>query len=152
MMLKELHEIADRLTLWESRFAHALEAAEVGIWEWNLVTDNLYWDDRMFKIFKVDKSHFTGRYSDFAACVHPDDLKALEKQIKDCIDYNVPYVYFFRVKDPANPTGWKYIKGKGKVFRDETGKAVSMSGVNLVSDCPDEFLKTFQPPNKDQTT
>ncbi len=151
-MMKDLHDIADRLSLWEARFAHALEAAEVGIWEWNFLTGELFWDSQMFKIFKVDKSHFNGKYEDFAKCVHPEDLKALEKQIKDCIDFNVPYVYFFRIKDPATPTGWKYIKGKGRVFRDVTGKAISMSGVNLVSDCPDEFLKTYQSLNKDQTT
>lgn len=143
-MHNQLHEITQKLDLWESRFADALDAAEVGIWEWDLETNNLYWDERMFKIFKIDKSHFHNCYKDFADCVHPDDLKNLEKQIRDCIDLNVPFVYFFRIKDPTIPTGWKYVKGKGKVFRDETGRAIRMSGVNLVSDCPDDFLRTYQ--------
>lgn len=144
-MHNQLQEITSKLNIWESRFADALDAAEVGIWEWDLEENKLYWDGRMFKIFKVDKSNFSGKYEDFSSRIHPDDLKSLESQIKDCIDLNIPFVYFFRVKDPTIPTGWKYVKGKGKVFRDASGKAVRMSGVNMVSDCPEDF---FKPPAK----
>lgn len=136
----------------EKRLQHALEAAEVGIWEWDLATNKLYWDKRMFHLFEVTDKEFKGDYSSFRSRVHPEDLAMLENQVNNCIKNGIPFVYWFRIKSKIKPDGWKYIKGKGRVIRDASNKPIIMTGVNLESDCPTEFLnfinKSPKLPNK----
>lgn len=130
--MDELHEITRRLGDIELKFKHALDAAEVGIWEWNVKTGDLYWDDQMLNIYGISRKEFKGKYEDFSSKVHPEDIISVEKQIDDCLNDDTPYIYRFRVKGQNGD--WKWVKGKGNVCRDRNGEPVTMSGVNLECD------------------
>jgi PAS domain-containing protein len=138
---RDIKEITSKLDVLESKFNSALDAAEVGIWEWNLLTNELYFDERMIQLYEFAPGEWKSTYQCWKDKVHPDDIVLLESKIKDCIEHDVPYIYWFRIKSYTNPSGWKFLKGKGKVIRDDSNKAIAMTGVNIESDCPEEFFK-----------
>ncbi len=142
MISTQLRDITCKLSELEIRVDAALTAAGVGVWEWDLKTGRLYWDKRMFDIYQINPNDFSHKYSEFRALIHPDDVERVEAKINDCITRDEQFVQYFRIKNPTNPSGWKYIKGKGSVFRNKKGEALYMAGINMESDCPEEWLKT----------
>ena len=63
----ELHRLSRRLEL-------ALEASTIGVWEHDLETNDLTWDDRVNEIYGRDPDGGPPGYSDWAGAIHPADL------------------------------------------------------------------------------
>jgi two-component sensor histidine kinase len=66
----------------------ATEATEVGIWEWNVATDRIWWDAQMFRIYgMIPTDDGFVSYADWAGSVLPEDLlrqeELLHKTVRD---------------------------------------------------------------------
>lgn len=134
--LNDLLEISKNLEMSEKRVLSALKHAEIGVWEWDLETNWLYWDNKMFELFGVEKDSFVNTYDDFIKAVHPDDVQKVEKKIKDCMENkNKVYYYCFRVK---RGNAYTLITGRGGIERNLDGQPVKMTGIcyEVNSKCP----------------
>jgi PAS domain-containing protein len=60
----------------------ALEAGRVGIWEWDLSTNTVWWSHRIHEITGVPPDLFPGTLDGFAELVHPQD-RAMMRQALD---------------------------------------------------------------------
>ncbi len=72
----------------EQRMKLATEATEVGIWEWNVKTGAIVWDDQMFRIYGIPPtSDRMVSYETWAGAVLPEDLPReaalLQKTVRD---------------------------------------------------------------------
>ena len=112
---------ADRL-LWRL----AVDVAGVGAWDWNLSTDELRWDERMFELFGTDPDTFGGTIDAFKAAVHPDDRdrvsEALAAAVATCGRYEAEY----RIVRPDG--GIRWISGRGSALPGNDGSAVRVVG------------------------
>ena len=54
--LQEILEAAEDLRASDMRIRLATEATEVGIWEWNVKTEQLRWDAQMFRIYGMEET------------------------------------------------------------------------------------------------
>ncbi|MFY9151474.1 MAG: PAS domain S-box protein [Prolixibacteraceae bacterium] len=70
----------------ELRMRLATEAAEIGIWEWNVATNELKWDAQMFKLYGISPSDdgFID-YSNWRGSVLPEDLPQQEAVLQDMV-------------------------------------------------------------------
>jgi len=118
---EKVHQLADRLKL-------ATSAAQIGVWDWNILKDELVWDDRMFALYGVKKEHFGGAYDAWLAAVHPDDRARCEGAIQQAIRKERPYDIEFRICWPNGTV--RVIKADGQVIWDTDGTALRMTGVN----------------------
>ena len=118
---KELKSITERLQI-------ATEAAGIGIWDWNISQNKLIWDEKMYAIFNVNPSEFTGAYEAWEATVHPDDIEQANKDVQNAINGVSEFDSSFRIiwKDKSI----HYIKANALIERDENEKAVRMVGTN----------------------
>lgn len=68
----------------ELRARLATEATGVGIWEWNVITNQIHWDAQMFRIYGITPT-LDGivAYSDWSSCVLPEDLPQQEAILKE---------------------------------------------------------------------
>ncbi|MDN5881517.1 MAG: EAL domain-containing protein, partial [Nitrosospira sp.] len=64
-----------------SRFFLATEAAAIGVWEWNTVTNEIIWDDRMYEIHGAPRERAI-TFEVWKSYIHPDDLPEQEAQLK----------------------------------------------------------------------
>ena len=53
------------------RFELAIDAAEIGSFDWDLVTGRLVWDDRLVQIFGYDRGTFDETIEAFSAAATP---------------------------------------------------------------------------------
>ncbi|SCY44550.1 PAS domain S-box-containing protein/diguanylate cyclase (GGDEF) domain-containing protein [Nitrosospira sp. Nl5] len=69
------------LTEERTRLSLATDAAAIGIWEWNTVTDEIIWDDRMYELYGVSRERAIN-YEVWKSYIHPDDLPEQEAQLE----------------------------------------------------------------------
>lgn len=117
----QIKNISERLSL-------ATRSAKIGIWERDLVLQQLLWDDRMYELFGTDRALFGGTIEEWKQCIHPDDLEGVlhevSKSINGISDCNTEY----RVILPDQTI--RYLESHALVTRDDEGKPLRMIGVN----------------------
>jgi PAS domain S-box-containing protein len=57
----------------EQRLARSQAYANIGTWDWNIETGDLYWSERIAPLFGHPEGTLEIRYENFLAAVHPDD-------------------------------------------------------------------------------
>ena len=70
----------------EARVRMATEATAVGMWEWNVLTNRLWWDHQLFKIYGIAPTpDGVVDYSDWSGAVLPEDLPLNEEILQDIV-------------------------------------------------------------------
>lgn len=118
---QELRHYADRLTL-------ASKAGEIGVWEWNLQTNALTWDDQMFRIYSVEPDEFDAIYEAWQSRVHPEDIQDAEQSLQQATEDTGFWESEFRVVWPDDEI--RYIKAAALVQKDADGTPKFLIGVN----------------------
>ena len=117
--VEELRESEERLRL-------SLEAGRMGIWDWNILTGKIQWSDNLEEIHGMAPGSFDGTFEAFQKIIHPEDREFVNQAIARAIEEKSDYNMEFRILWPDGSIHW--MTGKGKIFCDETGKAVRMIG------------------------
>jgi PAS domain S-box-containing protein len=115
-------DYADRLSL-------ALDAAKMGLWDWDLATDKVVWTVHHEAILGYEPGQSQRTYQEWADRVHPDDLERVarlaQKSLAERFDYHCEY----RLQLPDGEIRW--VSGSGRGYYDAEGKPVRMVGVLL---------------------
>ncbi|HWR25702.1 MAG TPA: PAS domain S-box protein [Methanosarcina sp.] len=59
----------------EEFFAEAQRMAHIGHWKWDILTDEAYWSDELYRIFGRDPQELAPTHEEYLSYVHPDDLE-----------------------------------------------------------------------------
>lgn len=111
----------------EARLNMAMEAAQMGAWEWIVASGKVTWSPLLEAIHGLPPGTFGGRFEDFHRDMHPQDregiLKILEGSVERRIDYRVEY----RIVMPDGSLRW--IEARGRPFMDIQGNLQRMVGI-----------------------
>jgi PAS domain S-box-containing protein len=129
----ELRRINQQLTL-------ALSATKIGFWDWDVPNNRIVWSVEHEELFGLAPGTFEGKYENLAACIHPEDLKAVNNAVDRARTDRQDYCHEYRAVWPDGSIHW--IEGKGKFFYSETGEAVRMVGT--VREITDRKAKELQ--------
>jgi PAS domain S-box-containing protein len=111
----------------EERYALAQKVANVGSWDWNILTDELFWSEQMEPIFGLAVGEFDRSYKTFLDYIYPEDRQYVINSIEACISDGKDYNVEFRIIRPDGSVRW--VSETGNIFRDKKGKAVRMIGI-----------------------
>ena len=124
--ITERKQFQEALLESETRLRLALEASNTGIWDWNLLSDQVTWSDNVKQLFALDLGTF-GRYDDFLNCIHPEDREWVAQTIGRSVEERTAYEIEFRIIWPDASIRW--MTGQGKVFCDEHLQPIRMLGI-----------------------
>lgn len=113
----------------ETQLKLALEAAQTGIWDWNILDNQVTWSENLSSVFGLEGDSLDGTYETFINLVHPEDRELVSNAIMHSIQDGANYDIEFRLVLPNSNIRWA--ASKGQVFYDQTGKAVRMIGVDM---------------------
>ena len=121
---RRLHELSERLQL-------AVEGADVGVWDWNVETGEVRFDERWAGMIGYDADDLAFDLSTWEERVHPDDLddawRAIEAHFAGETDL---YQSDFRMRTKSG--GWRWIRDRGRVVeRDEDGDPLRAVGIHI---------------------
>ncbi|MBD2564961.1 PAS domain S-box protein [Nostoc foliaceum] len=104
----------------------AMQAAEMGMWNWNIVTGEITWTSEHEKLFGLVPGTFDGRYETFYARMHPDDRQGLNQAVQKAILEHSIYEHEYRIIWTDGSVHW--VEGRGQTFYNEIGQPVRMTG------------------------
>jgi len=110
------------------RFALAISAARLGVWDWDIPKNELVWDDGMYALYGVKKEDFAGAYEVWLQGLHPEDRSASDEMSRQARLGEREYDTEFRVVWPDGSI--HYLKAYGQVVRDAQGNPLRMTGIN----------------------
>ncbi len=122
--IKSLKEVNDELLL---RYEKAIEGSQGGIWDWNLINDEVYFSKRLKEMIGYEEHEMENSFEEWEEKIHPDDK---EEVIKDILaNQNKKTDYYENIHRLRHKNGsWVWILDKGKTFFDKNGKAKRMMG------------------------
>ncbi|HZB46471.1 MAG TPA: PAS domain S-box protein, partial [Pyrinomonadaceae bacterium] len=112
----------------EERLRLALDAGQVGTWDWDIARNRVTWSDRIYKFHGLRPGEFSGKAEDFVALVHPDDRERVAGAIAAALE-GLPYSVEMRVVQPDGVARW--IATSGRVLFGEDGKPARMLGATV---------------------
>jgi PAS domain S-box-containing protein len=80
----------------ENGLAEAQRTAHLGSWNWNIVTNGLYWSDEIYRIFGRSPQEFGATYDAFLSYVHPDDREYVNDAVIEALNGS-PYSIEHRI-------------------------------------------------------
>ena len=117
-----LRQVSERLEL-------AQEAANIGAFERDLVTNDTTWSASQEKLYGLLPGSFGGKHLDWAKRVHPDDIAAAEAAVRHAAENKSSLNLEFRIIRPDGVERW--VASQARVFVDEQGKPRRLLGVNI---------------------
>jgi PAS domain S-box-containing protein len=81
----------------EERLRLALNAGEMGTWDWDLGSDELCWDDRLFALLGILAEQFRGGAAAVMSAIHPEDRPRVEAAFARSVGRREPLREQFRV-------------------------------------------------------
>jgi len=108
------------------RLQHVLSAAHLGVWEWNLTTNEVVWSSNMEEILNVSLTNFTGDFNDYLQHVHPDDRRAVQLGIRNALQNCDRFYLEHRVRTKDNQERW--VELIANVFVNAAKRPITLAG------------------------
>ncbi|MBV6625526.1 MAG: PAS domain-containing protein [Rivularia sp. (in: Bacteria)] len=127
--MKKLRQQTEQAQWQEAQLRIALEAAHMGIWDWNIATNKVTWSDTIKALFGESSLNFDQTYESFISFVHPQDRDLITTTVQSAIEEGGEYSIEYRVVLPNGSIRW--LASQGLVFRNASGRAMRMSGIDM---------------------
>ena len=110
----------------EKGLAEAQRMANIGNWEWNILTDEAYWSDELYRIFKRSPQEPAPNYAEYMSYVHPEDRDFVADACKEALN-GKPYSIDHRIILAGGEE--LTIHKKSDIIYDEQSKPILMKGI-----------------------
>src|SRR4029077_4990757 len=88
---------ADALGASDERYELAMRGMSVGLWDWDIATNALYWSEKFKDIIGIPSAEFVPHYREFSDRLHPEDRTQVEAALFGHLRGQGPYDVEFRM-------------------------------------------------------
>jgi PAS domain S-box-containing protein len=113
----------------EERYALAMEGANEGHWDWDMVTDRLFLSPKMKMLTGLSEERVVNTRSDWMAAmtIHPDDAPLRDAALQEHFSGRTPrYACEYRIQQPDG--SWSWLSARGRCMRDAAGESYRFVG------------------------
>ncbi|BAL26166.1 EAL domain-containing protein [Azoarcus sp. KH32C] len=123
----ELQQAATRLRESEQRYELAIQGANDGLWDWDIVADQVYCSPRCAEIAGLPSEREYHAPNDVTANIHPDDLRNYRSiLIEHLKGYSAQFRCEYRARQRDGSFRW--VMKRGVALRGADGRAFRMAG------------------------
>lgn len=113
----------------QERYALAVSAGKVGVWDWNLATNELYLDPNLKAILGYADAEIANHLDAWRSHIHPDDYQAVVASVNTHLANTTPHFEMeHRMLHKDGSIRW--ILARGTAIRDTTGKIYRVTGTS----------------------
>jgi len=124
---KQLKDLKEENDILIKRYKYALEASQIGIWDWDLKTNEVYFDKNWKEMIGFKEDELPNLLESWDARVHPDDKDKAIFDIKNNHEKKTKfYKNMHRLKHKNG--SWIWIYDKGRTYFDKDGNPIRMIG------------------------
>ncbi len=116
----------DSLRTSEERYLLALAGSTDGLWDWDILSDTVFYSDRFREILGYSSEEFAATIDSFRSRLHPEDAEAIWAAIERHLQGRVAYKVEYRLRTKSGDYLW--FLARGQAIWNTAGKAIRMSG------------------------
>ena len=111
----------------EERWQLALRGANDGIWDWNVVTNEVFFSKRWKEMLGYQEDEIQNNLEEWSKRVHREDLDWVKELIQDHFAHKTPF-YISEHRVLCKDGSYKWILDRGQALWDEAGNVIRMAG------------------------
>jgi PAS domain S-box-containing protein len=112
------------------RLELTLDTGEIGFWDWNIATNEVYFSPNYFIMLGYQSHEFPMKLKTWVDLLHPEDKETIVPMVEKFVQQAKPYEVEFRMQ--CKDLSWKWISGRGKSYNvDSDGQPQRAFGVHV---------------------
>jgi len=137
--IRDIHlryEVAEQLRRSEERFAFAVAGSQEGIWDWDVLSGEMWWSPRLKELLGYKDYEIHSSRAELYELMHPEDKMRVRSTADETLEEGGPFDVDYRLRCKSGDYRW--FRSRGQVVRHEDGIAKRASG--SFTDIHDEVL------------
>ncbi|PKQ45824.1 PAS domain S-box protein [Confluentibacter flavum] len=122
VLQKQLLELQES----EKKLKAASEIAKIGYWRLDLITNLLYWSDKVFEIWDIERENSEISYDFFFNSIHSDDRALFEREQEAAVSGLKELNFTHRIILPNGDIKW--VHEMGRLNKNSEGKPITFEG------------------------
>ncbi len=119
------------LKISEERFYLAFEGSAMGLWDWNIATEEIYFNKRWKRMLGYEVDEIKNTFESWKNLIHSEDLPLAQAAIKAHFSGET-LLYEVELRMLTKSGEWKWILAQAKVMeRDDSGNPLRMTGTHI---------------------
>ncbi|MDP9474737.1 MAG: PAS domain S-box protein, partial [Actinomycetota bacterium] len=110
----------------EERYSLVVEGSNDGIYDWDLMEGDIFWNDRLFQILGLSPQAFTPTLDAFLELIRPEDREEFSERLAAHLEGGEEFEVEFGVRHASGE--YRTCVTRGKAQRDENGRPFRMAG------------------------
>lgn len=118
--------LKDKISQSEETFKLAITGAGAGIWDWDTITDKIFWSPKFCTLLGYLPEELEGNLTAFKKIIHHDDLEKTFRIVSNCFATKTPFVNEYRLQTKSGEYRWFLANGIAKYNSND--KPIRMVG------------------------
>jgi diguanylate cyclase (GGDEF)-like protein/PAS domain S-box-containing protein len=124
----------------EERFKLAVSGTNDGVWDWNMLTDEVYYSPRFRQLLGFGPDETISSITELISRLHPEDQTHAQAVLQSHLKSGTPFDVELRLLTKAEI--YKWFRARGQSVRRPDGKAIRLAGA--IADITDKKLADAQ--------
>lgn len=122
----KLEDYAKAIKLNEQRLTEAQKLAQMGNWELDVVNNQMYWSDEVYRILGYKQGQLEPTLADYLKPIADDDVEEVKAILNRTLEKGQPFHAEYKVKGPGNST--KKVSIQGLVQKSKINGGLCLAG------------------------
>ncbi|MBN1239188.1 MAG: PAS domain S-box protein [Gammaproteobacteria bacterium] len=118
--------LREQLRVSEARSREVQQMAQTGLWEWNVLTNEDYWSEELYRLFGEDPQTFAPSFDEVLARVVPEDRERVHAAGYDAIESRGSFALDFAIERRDGVR--RRVHSQGRIKTDDAGCVTGMVG------------------------
>jgi len=119
--ITERKEIETTLRESKEKLNEAQRIAHIGSWDLDLIKNELYWSEEVYRMFDLEPKQTVASYESFLENIHPDDRELVNNAYTESVKNKTPYDIVHRLL--LSDGSIKFVREQCETFYADSGKA-----------------------------
>ncbi len=130
-VMRKLDKSSNWMESVTERLSLATKTGNIGIWEYDVLKDNLIWDDTMYSMYGMSKKGKSdgNHIRNWFAKIHPSEVRRVKKELYETLKTGIPIDSEFRIV--WEDKSIHHIYAKAVTTKNNKGKVITVTGTNL---------------------